>query len=420
MIRIKKAFVYFLIYVFTLQTLFAGGIQSRSTKRASATRGGIYYESSTISSEMIESNIIDGSQIESFKLRPISKGATYLNGKIYTGIELSCIRTGVITLTGEEDITDFFLDPIIGDEEYDVDWVKVISQFAVGTTVVFITGILHLSSNQTTPVFFAATGELFVGSLTGAISGAATDALIAGMLATFEGQPKEGVFKSTIEGAASGYMWGAIVGAVSGGLSGAGKITSTVNDDLARYLSKGTISLREGQVDELIKNSDMLEDVIKAYTGQKSVRDGFMEFFVRLAKGNPDQTRTLLENDDIYRIIARAIRAPGGKHEWLMVKNYMRFLVDPPANWASEDGLRAAVAINKLVQATFGEGAVRLRSGLTHRDGGRELALWHTELSKVIDESVSFNDAINDIYQFGKETLTAESALYLKEVIKSL
>lgn len=412
----KKIIFILLILIYTFQTLFAGVIGS--TTRTSTLSGGIYYESKRISSNLISSTTIDGTSIVSFLIEPISKGSTYLNGKIYSGIELSCVKMEVLKLDGEEKATNFFLNPVI--EDYSIDWAKVISQFAVGTTVIFITGIVHLVSSQSVPVFFVTSAEMFTGAITGAITGAATDALIAGLFATLEGKPKEGIYKTVIESAVSSYMWGAIGGAISGGLSGKGKITSSVNDDLSKFLKKGTITLKESQVDDILEHPDLLKDVIRAYTGENSIKDGFMEFFVRLAKGNQSQTNALLQNNVIHEMIAKAIRAPGGNHEWLMVKNFMRYLVNPPANWSADDGLRAAVAINKLVQATSGETGVVLRSGLSHKAGGSELAKWHMELSNVIDESLNFNDAVNKIYQFGKNTLTADSAQYLKEIIKSL
>ena len=412
----KRLIITILIYSISFQFIFAGIINSKQI--TSRILGSIQYESDiihllTIESKTIHSVHLDGIQLTSFILEPLSIGSTVINSTIYQGIELSCVNTGELIITGNEEITDFFLDPVV--DEYDIDWLKVISQFAVGTTVIFVTGIVHFISGTSAPIFFVATGEMFTGALTGAISGAAMDALMAGIVATFKGQPREGIFKATLESAASGYMWGAIVGAVTGGISGSSKVATTVSDDLARYLSKGTISLQQSQIDDILQNPYLINDVIKGYTGSSSANNGFMEFFIRLAKGNPDQVRSLLGNRAVRERIDDLIRYPGGRHEWLMTKNFTNFLID--SKWPGDDGLKAAIALNKIVQSTSD---VKLLNGLTHKDGGSDVMKWHNELSNVIANSSSFNNAVNNVYNYARETLKAESFLGLREVIINL
>lgn len=417
-----------------------------STKKISYTPsslreyGYIQYETQNIKPEKRTTQIISTKKIKTKKInntvsikylqyKPLSYGYTVIGDNIYSGIELTNYKIGQQTISGNETANDFFMDSII--EEYDVNWGKVISQFAVGTVIIFVTGILHFSSGQTAPVFYAMTADIFMGSLTGAISGAATDALMAGMVATLEGRPQEGIFKATIEGASSGYMWGAIVGAVTGSVSGYTKITPSVSNELANYLKKGPLTLSKGQLDNILNDPSTLRTAIREMTGARTMKAGYKEFFVRLAKGDPDQVKTIWKNKALQERIKDLIRYLGGNHEWLMASKFMEYLVDCPFKNA-DDGLKAAIALDKLVQATSGENAVEIAvkaldesgdeiiSTFTHSANNDITHLWHNELDATIKNSSSFSDAINRIYKFARETLTADSFLALKDIILAL
>lgn len=95
--------------------------------------------------------------------------------------------------------------------DYDIDWQKVITQFAVGTTVIIVVGIVFHETKGQSYFLFGSPAEI----ATEAIIGGAIDATIAVMLNCSEDEvPKEKVAKYAIEGFAEGYMYGAISGVV--------------------------------------------------------------------------------------------------------------------------------------------------------------------------------------------------------------
>lgn len=142
---------------------------------------------------------------------PISYGGTYIDGEYYEGIELSEIQISIVKITGNEDPDDFYSSEVA--EAYRADWSKVISKFAIGTTVIVITGILTLFTGGSAGYICAGA---FSGSIVGAVSGAAIGGLIQGSISALDGNPFEQVFYDTISGASDGYMWGAITGALTG------------------------------------------------------------------------------------------------------------------------------------------------------------------------------------------------------------
>ena len=147
---------------------------------------------------------------------PISYGGTYIDGEYYEGIELSEIKITIIEITGNERADDFYNSEV--DEVYKSDWSKVISKFAIGTTVIVITGILTMFTGGTAGYICAGA---FAGSLSGAASGAAIGGLIQGTISALDGNPFEQVFYDTVSGASDGYMWGAITGAITGATASA-------------------------------------------------------------------------------------------------------------------------------------------------------------------------------------------------------
>ena len=113
------------------------------------------------------------------------------------------IETVITEKTAEEIAT--LLPPEM--EDYDIDWPTVISQFAIGTAVIIVVGVVfHATKGQSYFLFgspLKATRE--------AIIGGAIDATINVMLNCPEDEvPIQKTTKYAVEGFAEGYMWGAI------------------------------------------------------------------------------------------------------------------------------------------------------------------------------------------------------------------
>ena len=158
---------------------------------------------------------------------PLSYGGTLINGVLYQGIDLSNYKITVHKISGNENSDDFYDSSV--PEEYRVNWKKVIGKYAIGTTILVITGIMTVASGTVTAatVGYIAAGA-FKDAAIGAATGAAIEALFSGTLAFFKGEPKEQVFKEVIEASADGFMWGALTGAIAGGIKS------------VKELSKGT------------------------------------------------------------------------------------------------------------------------------------------------------------------------------------
>lgn len=118
------------------------------------------------------------------------------------------------------------------------------------------------------------------------------------------------------------------------------------------YRNLSAIRLTKKQMDDFLNTPETILDLVKNYTG-KEFREGFQEFFIRLAKnGNQQQIERLWNYSKAHRDIIKnyGIRAEnGGFHEWLMCENFGEFLYD--SKWR-RDGAFLAVLITKLVQKT--------------------------------------------------------------------
>jgi len=94
---------------------------------------------------------------------------------------------------------------------YDIDWPKVISQFAVGTSVIIAVGAINAATGGKTFFVFGSAADIAAEAI---ISGA-IEATMKVLLTGDEGNaPKAKVAKYAIEGFSEGYMWGAITSAV--------------------------------------------------------------------------------------------------------------------------------------------------------------------------------------------------------------
>ena len=161
--------------------------------------------------------------------------------------------------------------------------------------------------------------------------------------------------------------------------------------DYLKILQKGPIKLSEKEMKYFLEEGN-IRSLIETYTGDKK---NFQEFFIRLAQGDKNQVKALINNGKIRGYVDNAIRNYGGegeKHEWLMTSKFLDFLTNP--KWG-KDGPFLAMAQTKLVQRTAN---IRLKNGGRHpttviEDGVKkriynssESAKWHNELARVIDK----------------------------------
>ncbi len=95
---------------------------------------------------------------------------------------------------------------------YDVDWSKVIGKFAVGTSIIIATGIIYPYLPKSTYFVFASPLKVAREAVIGA---AFASAFELGIKYIEKGDlPSDVIKKYAIEGAADGYMWGAIFAVV--------------------------------------------------------------------------------------------------------------------------------------------------------------------------------------------------------------
>ena len=101
--------------------------------------------------------------------------------------------------------------------EFGIDWGYVASRFAVGTSVIVLTGVVGGLSAAfgNEPVSIIAFAS-FKSSVEGAVSGVAIGSAVGLLRGYAEAGNLSAAKKYMVEDAADGYMWGAIFGAVSG------------------------------------------------------------------------------------------------------------------------------------------------------------------------------------------------------------
>lgn len=190
---------------------------------------------------------------------------------------------------------------------------------------------------------------------------------------------------------------------------------SALYKELMEIIAKGPFTLTEKEFAELIANPNYLRSFILAKTGDKKL---FQEFFIRLAMGNKEQARAIMEIPWVRDYLKKAIRA-GGVHEWLMTKNFQDFLLNP--KWG-DDGAYLALALTKFVQNTrkinFRPKSIYGSGG--HPSSGRQnsaaSAKWHKDLAELISRCNSKEELFMAIKRFAKETLTEESYREFKRV----
>lgn len=192
--------------------------------------GEIYYG---ISSDGIkyDGDVYEPVFINGIEVLPISVSGTTYEGQHYRGIALSEIKITQITISGDETADTFYSEDV--PEEFRANWNSVLTKFAIGTSVIVVTGVLTLITGGQVGYICAAA---FTGALGGSVSGAILGAILQGTLSALNGDPSEQVFYETVSGAADGYMWGAITGAITGAIAGASQLAkgSSVLDSNGR------------------------------------------------------------------------------------------------------------------------------------------------------------------------------------------
>lgn len=169
-----------------------------------------------LTEDILYEDILKEDKLDEYKVNV----ARIVETKLNEDILLEDIQVEVYLADDIEGIFDdyFMYNGLAG--QYDIDWFKVIGEFAVGTAVIVVTGVVSYFTAEVPGV-----GYVFATSckeaLKEAIIGAAVGSAInAGIGALVSGGNVDAVKKYAIEGAANGFMWGAISGALLGAFKG--------------------------------------------------------------------------------------------------------------------------------------------------------------------------------------------------------
>lgn len=185
---------------------------------------------------------------------------------------------------------------------------------------------------------------------------------------------------------------------------------SKIENRLSQIRSKGKIALSKKEIDWIKRDPKVnLRAMIRAKTSEKTLGAGFQEFFVRLADGDKNQVRELLEIKEIRKTVNHAIRGSGGVHEWLMTKNYLDFLTN--SKWGN-DGAKISLALTELVQDTR---TVAFKNGGTHFDKMNS-GKFHDGLGKTIDKSENIKELLQNVRNYAQSALTKESFAEFDEI----
>lgn len=173
--------------------------------------------------------------------------------------------------------------------------------------------------------------------------------------------------------------------------------------------AKGPITISDDMMKKLLDHPEYLRNFVKATTGAPSFGAGYKEFFIRVANDKKENVSKLLGNPTIKEMTNNAIRKKGSpdghKHEWLMTKNAKYFLTEPSLG---DNGPKLFYSLDKFVQNTKN---VQLKNGITHYDGGKDIAAFHEGLSKIIESEKSGDMHVigSRIKRYAQNVLTTES-----------
>ena len=177
---------------------------------------------------------------------------------------------------------------------------------------------------------------------------------------------------------------------------------SKINKELLEMYAKGPIELTEKELNELLVHPEYFRSFVRK-TGSKSKSvQTKIEFFVRLKQSShPEYVDKILSNPTIKKKMEDALRGQGYQHEWLMVKNFKDFLLNP--KWGKEGDFLAA-ALPKLTQKTDN---VIFKVGGKH--GSENSTRFHLGLAKVIENSQSVEELFVNIRRYAKQNLTTDA-----------
>ena len=177
---------------------------------------------------------------------------------------------------------------------------------------------------------------------------------------------------------------------------------SKIQKELLEMYSKGPIELTEKELNELLANPKYFNSFVRK-TGSKSKSvQTKIEFFIRLKQSkHPEYVEKILSNPEIVAKMEGALRGQGYMHEWLMVKNFKDFLLNP--KWGKE-GDFLALALPKLTQRTDN---VIFKVGGKH--GSTNSTKFHNGLAKVIDQSSSIEELFVNIRRYAKQNLSTSA-----------
>lgn len=256
-----KRYLEIQILLLLLLSLFACSTDT-SDKGDKIDPNGDIIEESILYEELLYEDILTESMLFEYNLLVKNTIEQYLK----EGIVLEDIQVQIVLADDLEGLFEISLtsEAIL----YDIDWGSIIGKFAIGTAVIVVTGTISALTQQIPGV-----GYVFATSFSGALNGALTGASIGGALnvmiqALSNGGKVDALAKYAIEGAADGFIWGAISGAMLGAFKGisvvrnAGAIWSGPNqlvgilDDAGNLLnSSNQVIGRVGSTGWIVDNS---------------------------------------------------------------------------------------------------------------------------------------------------------------------
>ena len=173
------------------------------------------------------------------------------------------------------------------------------------------------------------------------------------------------------------------------------------------------IKLTTEQLDNIRQKPNYLKELVKESTG-KEFKGGYLEFFIRLTKTNPNQAHEIWNYSKAVRDVIKDAIRPGGTHEWLMCENFIDFLTDP--KWR-RDGPYLVKILSVLTQNTndvyliLRDGTKwthTLESQTTFGRAGNPKALIHNLIRNVIKNSNSTEDMLVNMDKMVKERYPKE------------
>ena len=162
----------------------------------------------------------------------------------------------------------------------EVDWKSVIPNVAVGGAIITVTGILSIAGGPVFPFVFGIIAKEAI--IEGAIGSAIVSVLNSCIQSAKNGQPiDKRIIKYAIEGAANGFMWGAVSGVVVGGIKYASMLKPAIVkgglvENVTRINRQGHLSKTDdlGRLTRVeAKELKLVDGTRKPYNQQKVVRE---------------------------------------------------------------------------------------------------------------------------------------------------